>query len=185
MKSKKYSNNSNQYYIKALFLESQGPIDKDIVLFTLGLEDTEHEGKPIKSLQKMYLESRDPSELTISKEFDSWTHWLYLRNSSFLKDYVDSWQTQLIHQERSEAYSRLKEMAEAGSLEANKFLLNAKYDQGIPNMTKDVSLGRGRPSNRTQSSVQGDPKDGGYMGSQKEDKALLDELKQITGKLNS
>lgn len=175
----KFKNASNQYYTNSLFLEGPKGMTP-IVKWTLGAEDKDE----VPSLQRLYFEQNDSSEVTFAlKYFESWEHWELVRNCSLARAAIDKWQSTVIMKDKALAYARLKEMAEAGSLEANKIILNSIYEQGMPqggSKKAPQASPRGRPPTDSAN-----PSSVNYVapkatpGSAAEERDLLDTLRTI------
>lgn len=150
----KFRSNSGKFLTVALFHEISR--DRDRVLYTFNHEDLVLEdGTVIPSLYRLYLAYNDTSEYSFANDhFESWTHWCVVREA--FKDIIDPWSRELELRLRKECLDRVKEAAENGSLEANKFLLNANFVKGIPEGIKvnPKNLApknpRGRPSNKPE-----------------------------------
>jgi len=174
--------------IKSMFYELSLEDDKSEANFTLDPKDlTLDNGRVIPSIYRLYLETNDPSEVAFAdKYFGSWQEWTKTRKLVALAPYFDSLRSEVILRQKAQAYAVLLEMAQNGSLDANKFILNSDYGtEGTPTTApskavlaraKEQALrGRGRPSNTPEPVID---------NTDLEDKKLLRDLQTITAKVN-
>jgi hypothetical protein len=114
--------------------------DKSTVSYTL--KEHDHEG--YKSLYRLYMAERDPTEHRFAtKSLEGWSHWLELCECTWFKPYIDAWRLELGIMIQSEALVNIFEEAIApmgkNVFAANKYLIEKGW---IP---KDTNT-KGRPS---------------------------------------
>ena len=145
---------SNQLKTMSLLLEASREGDESPPIYTLAKEDRlDKNGNLCISLYKAYMAEDDLSEYSFaSKYFESWEHWQRMKANQTYAPAYREWAIELEHRTKSKMLARIKEIAENGSLDANKFLATVKFTNGLPDTLKNVpanALGRGRPSNAT------------------------------------
>lgn len=138
----RYKNANGVYFLKELFFEYAR--DRANAIYTLKDEDhTDESGKPYRSLRRLYLESKDPTEYRFAKEnLYGWEHWQILSNCTWMQPFVSKWRDELNVLIRSEALATVIKKASSTDKEA---LQAAKYieDQFGEGKAKNS---RGRPS---------------------------------------
>jgi hypothetical protein len=133
------SPNGGRRYLKGLFYEMV-LADKSTVSYTL--KEHDHEG--YKSLYRLYMAERDPTEHRFATKYlEGWSHWLELCECTWFKPYIDAWRLELGIMIQSEALVNIFEEAIApmgkNVFAANKYLIEKGW---IP---KDTNT-KGRPS---------------------------------------
>lgn len=142
---------SNRLITEDLFWEWTTDRNDPICMFTLmPYERTKEDGTKVPSLHKLYMEMMDSSEYAFAnKYFESWSHWKKIATNNKIAPFVEKWREELEFKIRKEAFDRIKEAAENGSLEANKFIVNANFIDGIPEkVLKNGKLTNARPVGR-------------------------------------
>lgn len=97
----------------------------------------------LEDWRKVYVETRDPSEYKAAMALiGDWDHWLYLRESSVIKPYVDAWAVEMDALLKSEAMDALQALAKSpGGAAAAKWLAEGQYKEkkavGRPKKEKD------------------------------------------------
>lgn len=177
MNSKYRSPLNNQLLTTELLWETAIAMDgRDSVLYTLRPSSRELNGRTIPSLKALYMECGDTSEYSFAiKYFESWEHWQKVRSNTKITPFIDKWAQELEFRIRKEAFDRLKEAAENGSLEANKFIVSSNFIQGIPEKvyrnTKTPAKPVGRPSSKPETSEE--------MAANEEMKRVVEDMKRL------
>lgn len=134
----KFRNKQNVYYGKDLFEEFS--IKPELILYTLGREDTEY-----PSLYRLYMELEDFTEFDFAnKYFESFQHWKHVSNISCIIPYVAEWREELELKIKARNLKSLIRKAEQDSNVA-KYLLGNKWVEEAQKNNPGVNL-RGRPS---------------------------------------
>ena len=138
-----FKNSNGNMLLKSLFHETKAHGLKGI--YTLKDKDHEFEGHVYPSLYKLYMATEDLTEYEFAcKYLDSWEQWVKLCETTWFKEYINRWRTELELKLKAQALRRLMEEARDGgknSYNANKFIVERGW---VPKET-EVSR-RGRPS---------------------------------------
>jgi hypothetical protein len=134
----RFKNPSGAFYTRGLFFE-ETLSDKSSVVYTL--KDEDHLGYP--SLHRLFIESADPTEYAFAQaHLYSWSHWVLLRECTWLQPYLSAWRQELEVKLRAEALVKIRQIAADATptgFQANKYLLESPW--------KPADAGkRGRPS---------------------------------------
>lgn len=125
----------NRPLTQGLFLELNYG---DFAYYTLKDDDYEYKGKLYKSLKKLYLESRDPTEYDFATKYLlGWEHWRRICANAALRKEIVKWREELELAIRSQAIAIIQDIAERDdNFQAAKFLADRGWEKN----------GRGRPS---------------------------------------
>jgi len=131
------------YRTESLFLEAWRPLETSRPVYSLGREDREDPkvpGRVIYSFQKRYLECGDPTGYLPAIELlGSWRHWEKVRDKPWMKEYVKSWNAEIIAGLNAKGLTAIVKAADRGDLKAAEYLLGYSVDG-------PAKPGRGRPS---------------------------------------
>jgi hypothetical protein len=138
-RSNAFKGSHGKRYLKALFYEMT-LADKSTVLYTL--KEHDHEG--YKSLYRLYMEMKDPTEYRFAVAYlDGWSHWVELCTCLWFQPHLEKWRNELGILIQSEALVNIFEEAISpmgkNVFAANKYLLEKGWIQ------KEIHT-KGRPS---------------------------------------
>ena len=154
--SKFRTKDKNIPLIEELFFEYAKLEGRPYALYSVyPFDRSDESGRTFIGLAKVYVDMADTSEYSFAmKYFESWDHWLKVRNNVRINPHVEKWSKELEHKLRKEAFDRIKEMAENGSLEANKFIVNANFVDGIPEkVLRNGKMSANRPVGRPKTAT--------------------------------
>lgn len=162
-------------FTQELFYELNKGIIDPYYSFTRQEDFVDDQGRTILSLHRLYMEMEDPSEYLFGRTyFDGYDHWTKITETVFFKDTLQAWRQELALKIKAKAFANLKEQADKGNLDANKFILNSDMSNGLPANLKVPAGKRGRPSNtNVTSEMEG-------LSLKEEKKMLQEDLKRIT-----
>jgi len=148
----KYKDTIGRYRTQSLFYETNQ--SKERPVFTLKPQD--HKGLP--SMKRLYLEQNDPTEYSFAiGVLGSLEAWIKLSNASWFSKYIDAWRDELELKLRSEAISKMRNLAEDGNKDATKWLAEKGWEKraaGRP--TKQQISDENRKKERVLSSIDDD-----------------------------
>lgn len=136
-----FKNDSGVHYLKALFWEEAVEPDKPHAIYSLKNKDHTVDGKTYLSIQRLYMETNDPTEYNFAiKYFDSWKHWKMVRECPWMKPVYNEMKEELELKIRAQAVATLREFADdaKNGVQVNKWLVEKGYN--------DKDDKRGRPS---------------------------------------
>jgi hypothetical protein len=135
---------TNQYYLKGLFIEGiYGVNDTENIPYTLKSADHTLNGLTFISLERLYKEMNDPTEINFARTYlADWKHWLKLQKCSWFKPIIQRWREEAGLVRRARYLEEVETIARGDGkfqLAALKMLLQEDKPA--------TRQGKGRPSN--------------------------------------
>lgn len=137
----KFKDSNHRWLLRALFHEYRHESGYPGIYTLRGYDLSESQ----PSLKRLYIEMGDDGEYDFANKYlGGWDHWLALCRTNWFKEHLAVWRAELQAKLQGKAIAILKQKAEAGDINAAKFIysLSTKKDQG-----------RGRPKKPTQTEV--------------------------------
>lgn len=126
-----FKDSIGRWRTKSLFYEANDYRVDEETIFTLTDQDKEVNGKTLKSLRKLFVESEDPTGYsTATQHLGGYSHWEALCKSS-IKGEIEKWKVEMEVRIRSLGLQATVASARSGNFNAAKFLAEKGWDKRI------------------------------------------------------